>query len=177
MRSRSSGGGQGSTRSLHLAQRSWLQRWARVGRRGRRGGGAYTPMWSWRLGRQGREPATCLCMLADLLVSTLGVDEAKWSGERDAAHSNDAFSPSAVRVNEKRDRDWGRRGKLSAAWLPEWACRLMPAPARTDAGTLPNSPMLDGPMAKSGADHCGLEPPSGRIDLERWKRRSSSSSI
>ena len=25
--------------------------------------------------------------------------------------------------------------KLSAAWLPEWACRLMPAPARSDAGT------------------------------------------
>ena len=25
--------------------------------------------------------------------------------------------------------------KLSAAWLPEWTCRLMPAPARMDAGT------------------------------------------
>jgi hypothetical protein len=25
--------------------------------------------------------------------------------------------------------------KLSAAWLPEWTCRLMPAPARSDAGT------------------------------------------
>ena len=25
--------------------------------------------------------------------------------------------------------------KLSAAWLPEWTCRLMPAPPRTDAGT------------------------------------------
>ena len=25
--------------------------------------------------------------------------------------------------------------KLSAAWLPEWTCRLMPAPAGSDAGT------------------------------------------
>src|SRR5512135_794853 len=25
--------------------------------------------------------------------------------------------------------------KLSAAWLPEWTCRLMPAPSRLDAGT------------------------------------------
>jgi hypothetical protein len=25
--------------------------------------------------------------------------------------------------------------KLSAAWLPEWTCRLMPAAARMDAGT------------------------------------------
>jgi hypothetical protein len=25
--------------------------------------------------------------------------------------------------------------KLSAAWFPEWTCRLMPAPARSDAGT------------------------------------------
>ena len=25
--------------------------------------------------------------------------------------------------------------KLSAAWLPEWTCRLMPAPFRSDAGT------------------------------------------
>ncbi len=25
--------------------------------------------------------------------------------------------------------------KLSAAWLPEWTCRLMPAPAGLDAGT------------------------------------------
>jgi hypothetical protein len=25
--------------------------------------------------------------------------------------------------------------KLSAAWLPEWTCRLMPAPSRSDAGT------------------------------------------
>ena len=25
--------------------------------------------------------------------------------------------------------------KLSAAWLPGWTCRLMPAPARMDAGT------------------------------------------
>jgi hypothetical protein len=25
--------------------------------------------------------------------------------------------------------------KLSAAWLLEWTCRLMPAPARSDAGT------------------------------------------
>jgi len=25
--------------------------------------------------------------------------------------------------------------KLSAAWLPGWTCRLMPAPARSDAGT------------------------------------------
>jgi hypothetical protein len=25
--------------------------------------------------------------------------------------------------------------KLSAAWLPEWTCRLMPAPAGPDAGT------------------------------------------
>jgi hypothetical protein len=26
--------------------------------------------------------------------------------------------------------------KLSAAWLPEWTCRLMPASARSDAGTV-----------------------------------------
>ena len=25
--------------------------------------------------------------------------------------------------------------KLSAAWWPEWTCRLMPAPSRLDAGT------------------------------------------
>ncbi len=25
--------------------------------------------------------------------------------------------------------------KLSAAWLPEWTCRLMPAPSRLYAGT------------------------------------------
>jgi hypothetical protein len=25
--------------------------------------------------------------------------------------------------------------KLSAAWLPGWTCRLMPAPAGSDAGT------------------------------------------
>jgi len=25
--------------------------------------------------------------------------------------------------------------KLSAAWLPEWTCRLMPAPSRQHAGT------------------------------------------
>ena len=25
--------------------------------------------------------------------------------------------------------------KLSAAWFPEWTCRLMPAPTRSDAGT------------------------------------------
>ena len=25
--------------------------------------------------------------------------------------------------------------KLSAAWLREWTCRLMPAPSRSDAGT------------------------------------------
>ena len=25
--------------------------------------------------------------------------------------------------------------KLSAAWLPAWTCRLMPAPALSDAGT------------------------------------------
>ena len=25
--------------------------------------------------------------------------------------------------------------KLSAAWLPGWTCRLMPAPSRSDAGT------------------------------------------
>jgi len=25
--------------------------------------------------------------------------------------------------------------KLSAAWLPAWTCRLMPAPSRSDAGT------------------------------------------
>jgi hypothetical protein len=42
-----------------------------------------------------------------------------------------------------RVRHWGVRPnkgmkltKLSAAWLPEWTCRLMPAPANgMDAGT------------------------------------------
>jgi hypothetical protein len=28
-----------------------------------------------------------------------------------------------------------KQTKLSAAWLPGWTCRLMPAPARMDAGT------------------------------------------
>ena len=39
--------------------------------------------------------------------------------------------------NDVRPNKGMKLTELSAAWLPGRACRLMPAPARTDAGTAP----------------------------------------
>jgi hypothetical protein len=52
--------------------------------------------------------------------------------------------------------------KLSAAWLPEWTCRLMPAPARSDAGTA--SQLIPG-VRPTGA-------PDGRETLGKWAREA-----
>jgi hypothetical protein len=54
--------------------------------------------------------------------------------------------------------------KLSAAWLPEWTCRLMPAPADgMDAGTA--SQLVPGVGRLLGANH------------EQAKSRNSSSCL
>jgi hypothetical protein len=55
--------------------------------------------------------------------------------------------------------------KLSAAWLPEWTCRLMPALSRSDAGTA--SQLIPGVLLLSGWTTKGK--PS-RV----WKRRDGS---
>jgi hypothetical protein len=46
--------------------------------------------------------------------------------------------------------------KLSAAWLPAWTCRLMPAPSRSDAGTA--SQLIPGvrQTVRGGRRHDGI---------------------
>jgi hypothetical protein len=48
------------------------------------------------------------------------------------------YLPGERRSHQRRYRP-SNKGmkltKLSAAWLPAWTCRLMPAPSRSDAGT------------------------------------------
>jgi hypothetical protein len=52
--------------------------------------------------------------------------------------------------------------KLSAAWLPAWTCRLMPAPSRLDAGTA--SQLIPGVRQTYGA---GMARPSLVVTLAR----------
>ena len=51
--------------------------------------------------------------------------------------------------------------KLSAAWLPEWTCRLMPAPAGSDAGTA--SQLIPGVRQTQRVRGERREPAGGRM--------------
>jgi hypothetical protein len=51
--------------------------------------------------------------------------------------------------------------KLSAAWLPEWTCRLMPAPAGSDAGTA--SQLIPGVRWTNGGLSLSDGLPTGRL--------------
>jgi hypothetical protein len=61
-------------------------------------------------------------------------------------------------VSKRREPPNKGMTKLSAAWLPGWTCRLMPAPPRSDAGTasqlIPGvSPALDAPLRGERMGH------------------------
>ena len=94
--------------------------------------GVYSRLWVLKVGPNGSAALVPTTLLGDVRRAF------KAGGcATSLLHSNATHALSDPRQRgAHHDANKGMKlTKLSAAWLPEWTCRLMPAPARMDAGT------------------------------------------